>query len=64
MHWCNWTGPYGLFYINVYNDNIWPNSARLRDVRLQNLNDLDFDLSMSLKVKFTCAVGLPYTTSY
>ncbi len=28
-------------------------------MRLQNLSDLDFDLSRSLKVKFDSAIGLP-----
>ena len=33
------------------NSNIRPNSAPLRDIRLRNLSDLDFDLSRSLKVQ-------------
>ncbi len=35
----------------MFNGNIWTNSAPLQDIRLQNLSDLDFDLSSSLKVK-------------
>ncbi len=31
----------------------------LRDIRLQNVGDLEFDLSTSLNVKFNGAVGLP-----
>ncbi len=31
----------------------------LRHIRLQNLGDLEFDLSRSLKVKSNGAVGLP-----
>ena len=42
----------------MVNSNIGPNSAPLRDIRLWNLSDLDFDLSRSLKVKSNGAVGL------
>ncbi len=38
------------------NGNIWPSSTPLRYI---NLSDLDFGLSMSLKVKCDGAVGLP-----
>ena len=38
---------------------IGPNMAPLRGVRLQNLGDLEFDFSRSLKVKSNGAVGLP-----
>ncbi len=42
------------------NSNIWPNSALLRGIRLQNLSDLElFDLSRSLKVKCDSVIGLP-----
>ena len=41
--------PYGLLLL--FNSNIWPISAPLRDIRLQSLSDLNFDLSRSLKVK-------------
>ena len=37
-----------------------PKSAPLRYIRFQNLNDLDFDLSMSLKVP----LDSPYMVSY
>ncbi len=43
----------------MLNSNIGPNSAALRDIRLQNIDDLDFDLSRSLKVKCDGAIGLP-----
>ncbi len=35
----------------MFNSNIWPNFALLRDIRLRNLRDLGFDLSRALKVK-------------
>ena len=38
--------------------NIGPNLASLRDIRLRHLCDLEFDLSRSLKVKSSGAVGL------
>ena len=43
----------------MLNSNIWPNSAPLQDIRLQNLSDLDFDLSRSLRVKCDSVIGLP-----
>ncbi len=48
---------YGL--VLMFNSNIGPNSATLWDIRLQNLDDLDFDLSRSLKVKCDGAIWLP-----
>ena len=45
-------------FLLMFNSNIWPNTALLRDLRLQNFGDLDFDLSRSLKVKCNSAVGL------
>ncbi len=45
--------------------NIWPTLAQVRHRSLQNLNDLDFDLSRSLRVKCDGAIGLPiYDFSY
>ncbi len=38
-------------FLSMFNINIWPKSAPLHDIEHQNLNDLDFDLSRSLKVK-------------
>ena len=43
----------------MFNSNIGLNYAPLRDIRLLNLGDLDFDLSRSLKVKCAGAIGLP-----
>ncbi len=42
----------------MFNSNIWPISAPLEDIRLQNLKDLEFDLSRSLKVKCDDVIGL------
>ena len=35
-----------------------PNSVPLQDIRLQNLSDLEFHLSRSLKVKCDDVIGL------
>ena len=43
----------------MFNSNIWPNAAPLQVIRLQNLSDLEFDLSRSLKVKCDSVIGLP-----
>ena len=43
----------------MFNSNIGPNMAPLRDIKLQNLGDLEFDLSRLLKVKSNGAVTLP-----
>ncbi len=43
----------------MFHSNIGPNWAHLRDIRLRNVSDLDFDLSRSLKVKCDSATGLP-----
>ncbi len=43
----------------MFNSNLGANYAPLRDIGLQNLGDLDFDLSRSLKVKSNGAVRLP-----
>ncbi len=43
----------------MFNSNIRPNWAPLRDISLRNLCDLDFDLPRSLKVKCDGAIGLP-----
>ncbi len=42
----------------MINSNIWPNSAPLRDTKLRNLSDYDFELSRSLKVKCDGVIGL------
>ena len=38
-------------FLLMFNRNIWPNPAPLRDIMLRNLSDLHFDLSRSHKVK-------------
>ncbi len=42
----------------MFNSNLWPNSAPLRDRRLQNQSDLEFDLSRSRKIKYDGVIGL------
>ena len=42
----------------MVNSNIGPNLAPVQDIRLCNLGELDFDLSMPLNVKSNGAVGL------
>ncbi len=42
----------------MVNSNLWPNSAPSQDIRLQNLSDLEFDFSRSLKVKCDYVIGL------
>ncbi len=49
--------PHIWFPIGV-NGNTWPSSAHLRDISLQNLSDLDIDLSMLIKVKCDSVIGL------
>ncbi len=46
--------------------NIWPNSALLQDIRLQNLSDLDFNLSFQVHLRSYLMVTLnsPYNISY
>ena len=43
----------------MFNSNRGPDVAPLRDIQLQNLSDIDFDLSRSLKVICDGAIGLP-----
>ncbi len=43
----------------MFDSNIGPNSAPLRDIRLRNLSDLEFDLSKSFKVGCDVVIGLP-----
>ncbi len=45
-----------------FNSNIQPNSAFLGDIFLQNLSDLEFNLSWSIKAKPNDAVGIPMTS--
>ena len=56
--------PYMISYWCLLNTNrksgkIWPNSTPLRDIRLRNLSDLEFDLSRSLKVKCNSVIEFP-----
>ncbi len=52
-------------FLLMFNINIGPNKAPLLDISLQNLGDLEFDLSRSLKVESNGAIGAPlYMVSY
>ena len=42
----------------MVNSNIGPNLVPLRDIRLQNPSELDFDFTKSLKVKCYGVIGL------
>ncbi len=46
-------------FLLMLSSNILPNLAPLREIRLHNLGDLDFDLSRSLKVKSSGVIGPP-----
>ncbi len=46
------------FVVVIYG-NIGAKSPHVRYMRSQNLNDLQFDLSMSVKINSDDAVGLP-----
>ncbi len=50
--------PYVVFTL-MSNSIIWANSDPLRDIRLQNFNDLESSLSRSLKAKCRDTTGLP-----
>ncbi len=54
---CHWT-PCIYAFLLMFNSNLWPYSVPLQDIRLQNLSDLEFDLSMSLKVKCHDIIGI------
>ena len=43
----------------MFNSNIWPNLSPFQDIRLWNLSGLEFDLSVSLKVRSNGAIGFP-----
>ncbi len=43
----------------MFNSNIWPISAPLREITFPKINDLDIDLSKSLKVKCNHTNRLP-----
>ena len=42
----------------MFDSNLWPNSAPLPDIMLQNLSDLDFDLSRLLNIKCDSVIGV------
>ncbi len=46
-------------FLLMCNSYKWPQSVPLRDIRLRNLSDPDFDLSRSLKIKYDGAIRLP-----
>ena len=43
----------------MVNSNIWRNIVPLRDTAPQNVSDLEFDLSKSIKAKCDGGIGLP-----
>ncbi len=55
----------GAFGFHIYdfalmvNSNIWRNIVPLRDTAPQNVSDLEFDLSKSIKAKCDGGIGLP-----
>ena len=49
-----------LDFLLVFNSQIWPHGATLREISLQNLSDIDFDFSRSLKVVYDSAMQLDY----
>ncbi len=44
----------------MFNSNIWPGSAALRDISFQNLNNLDINLSRSLRSNVITQMDSPY----
>ena len=57
-------------FLSMFNSNIGSKSSKwapLRDIRLQNLDDVDFDLSRSVKdsrSNVTVPLDSPYMVSY
>ncbi len=47
------------YFLLMFYSNIWPISAPLQHISLQNLSDLDYDLSRSPKVKCDGAKAIP-----
>ncbi len=47
----------------MFNNNIWPNSAPLRDISIQSLSDLDIDLSRSLGSNVIASMASSYNIS-
>ncbi len=57
---CNNTTGIPIYgFLSLFTSSIWPILAHLWHINLQNLNDLDFDLSRSLNVKCDSVIGLP-----
>ncbi len=50
--------PHLYGFLLMFNSNIGPNLVPLRDIRLQNPSELDFDFTKSLKVKCYGVIGL------
>ncbi len=51
-------------FLLMFNSNILPNKALLRDITVQNMSDLEFDLSKSFKVNLMVQLDSPYIRSY
>ncbi len=51
-------------FLVQFESNIWPNAVRLRAAMLHNINDLEIDLSGSLKVKSYGTFGVPICDMY
>ena len=47
-------------FLLMFNSNIWPNSAPLRDMSFQNLSDLEIDLSRSMGSNVITPIDYPY----
>ena len=56
--------PHIYAYLLMFNSNIWLNAAPLRNIRLRNLSDIEFDLSRSLKVIRDDVIGVAIMVSY
>ncbi len=54
---CSWYDKW-QFFADLFDYNIWPNSALLRDIRLRNMSHPEFDLSRSPRVKCDSVFGL------
>ncbi len=51
-------------FLLMFNSNIYPNSALLRDIRFQNLSVLDIDLPNSLRSNIITPMDSPYMLYY
>ncbi len=60
MTWHNLFGPmWSQDFLLLFSKNVCPNLAPLQDISLLNFSDLEFDPSMSLKVKSNGTAELP-----